>query len=203
MNDQIELVVFDLFGTLFQYSVRHHPFDQILRAAKDGGRKPRADDARILMTTGGRIEDIFAALDILPSKEQLNEFSQLVGLELEGLSLFDDVSETLTALQDQGKKIAICSNLAQPYGKALNVLLPNLNALIFLSYEVGLIKPEFGIYQWIEDQSGICRNKTLFIGDTYEADYKGPIEFGFKAKHLVRNKPTSVDQIRSLLEIIQ
>jgi FMN phosphatase YigB (HAD superfamily) len=58
-------VIFDLYGTLVKFGVMHHPFRQLLKWARDNGRKVRADDARQLMTTNG---DIFMLADHLGIK---------------------------------------------------------------------------------------------------------------------------------------
>lgn len=59
-----KLVVFDLFGTLVEYGVMHHPLRQLLMWARDNGRRPKPDDARRLMTVDGKLPDLVAMLGI-------------------------------------------------------------------------------------------------------------------------------------------
>lgn len=73
----------------------------------------------------------------------------------------------------------------------------------FLSYEVGFIKPDPEIYQKIIFESGCKSESCLFIGDTFIADYDGPIKNGFQARHLIRDQKSYDHTIRSLIEIIE
>lgn len=117
--------------------------------------------------------------------------------------MFEDVIPTLTKLQSLGIPIAICSNLAQPYGAILDRLLPQFSLLKFLSYEIGFIKPEPEIYRKIVVESGCKSESCLFIGDTFIADYDGPIKNGLQARHLVRNQKSYDHTIVSLGEILE
>ena len=73
-----------------------------------------------------------------------------------------------------------------PYGKVVSSLLPTLDVYAW-SYEVGAIKPEPQIYQYLIDQLGCHAKEVLFIGDTPLADFSGPNEFGMSA-HLIDRK---------------
>jgi HAD superfamily hydrolase (TIGR01549 family) len=84
-----------------------------------------------------------------------------------------------------GFRLALCSNLAMPYGKVVSSLLPSLDAYAW-SYEVGAIKPESQIYQYLIDQLQCHAKDILFIGDTPLADYSGPTEFGMSARLIDR-----------------
>ncbi|RFQ12203.1 HAD family hydrolase, partial [Pseudomonas sp. ATCC 13867] len=44
-----EVVVFDVFGTLLRIGDRKHPFLKLMKLARNMGRRPTPDDARILM----------------------------------------------------------------------------------------------------------------------------------------------------------
>lgn len=55
VSAQTKLVILDLFGTLVKYGVMHHPFRQVLKWARDNGRRPELDDARRLMTVDGKL----------------------------------------------------------------------------------------------------------------------------------------------------
>lgn len=202
MSRSSALVVFDLYGTLVQFGVMHHPFRKILLWAREQGRKPQADDARRIMTADKVNEDLFAELNIFPTKQMLLKLNREIQEELDSLTLFDDVLPTLTTLLGMGVRLAICSNLARPYGAVVDKLLPQIDVIRCLSYEVGAIKPELEIYDWIVRNSHVTPEQTLFIGDTYVADYEGPIKYGFKARHLVRNQPSEGFTIASLGEII-
>lgn len=69
-------------------------------------------------------------------------------MKLASLELYPDVAPTLSALARRGIPLAVCSNLASPYGIVLERLLGNYEFIWFLSYQLGCIKmPQ--IYQAI------------------------------------------------------
>lgn len=97
--------------------------------------------------------------------------------ELSSLTLFDDVVPTLNALQSRSIRVGLCSNLAQPYGAVIDRLLADFDLEQFLSYELGTIKLEAHIYKSILSRFNGEADQCLFIGDTFEADYAGPIDY--------------------------
>jgi putative hydrolase of the HAD superfamily len=52
---------------------------------------------------------------------------------------------------------------------------------VVTSVEVGWRKPHPAIYAAALDATGADRARTVFVGDTYEADYRGPTRFGLRA----------------------
>ncbi|HTF95288.1 MAG TPA: HAD family hydrolase [Cellvibrio sp.] len=198
-----DLVIFDLFGTLIQYGAMHHPFHQLLKWARENGRQPKVDDARKLMTINADIPELAAALNISAPSLFIDQIKTNIQEELDSLSLYADVKPTLRALSDRGIPFAICSNLAFPYGEAVDRLLSEFQFIRCMSYEVGFIKPDAGIYQFLIDKTNVRPENCLFIGDTLLADYDGPTQFGMNALHLVRDKPVGNHfTINSLTEII-
>lgn len=197
-----ELVVFDLFGTLIKFGVMHHPFRELLKWARENGREVRSDDARVLMTTNGDLRELSTRLGINAPQELLINLQLKINDELASLTLFDDVIPVLSTLQDLTIPVAICSNLAQPYGAIMEKLLCEFKLQKFLSYEVGFIKPESKIYDLISESTEIPKSSILFIGDTYLADYEGPIKNGFQARHLVRDELCEGIKIGSLGDIL-
>ena len=77
----------------------------------------------------------------------------------------------MNVLKRRGTLIAICSNLAAPYGAAIERLLPQNELIKCLSYQVGHIKPEPEIYAEIINKSGVQAADILFVGDTFLADF--------------------------------
>ncbi len=203
MRDVADMVVFDLFGTLIRFGLRHHPYRKILTWAKEQGRRPYPDDARILMTINKPPHALFAQLGIAVPSAMLEKFHHEVDEELSSLTLFDDVEPTMTAIMNRGVRLAVCSNLAAPYGRVLQDLLPaHPDLLRCLSYDVGAIKPDPAIYRWLEEHSGIAAKKMLFVGDNYIADVEGPRSVGMNALYLKRNSSPGDGSIGSLIELI-
>jgi HAD superfamily hydrolase (TIGR01549 family) len=196
------VVIFDLFGTLIKFGVQHHPFRQLLKWARENGRQVLPVDARTVMTINGGIDAISDGLGIKTPRELVQKIESEIEDELSSLSLFDDVIPTLNALQARGIKIGVCSNLAQPYGAVIGRLLANCDLEVFLSYELGTIKPEAQIYESILNRFNCDPEHCLFIGDTFEADYAGPIAVGMSALHLTRSGVSQHYQISSLVDVL-
>ncbi len=199
---KINCVSFDIFGTLIKFGLQHHPFRQLLKWARENGRQVRPDDARTVMTINGGFYAIRQGLDINPPRELVQKIESQIEDELSSLTLFDDVIPTLNALQSRGIRIGLCSNLAQPYGAVIGKLLAEFDLEQFLSYELGTIKPEAQIYESILNRFNCDPDQCLFIGDTFEADYAGPIAVGMKALHLTRSGATQAHQISSLVDML-
>jgi HAD superfamily hydrolase (TIGR01549 family) len=197
-----QLVVFDLYGTLIRFGTTHHPFRKILKWAHALGRQPLATDARTLMTINDEPESLFRAMGIPAPDDLLRSFQQEIQEELDSLTLFNDVIPTLEKLVEAKIGLAICSNLAKPYGAIIDRLLPDFSFTRILSFEVGYIKPEHGIYEAIVNKTGVHKENILFVGDTFVADYEGPARYGFKALHLYRERPVHQHQIEALSDII-
>ena len=202
INTVPKLVIFDLFGTLVKFGIMHHPYRKLLKWARENGRAVQADDARYLMTTNLNVTELAASMSIHAPQILLDQINKEIDEELQSLALYDDVYPVFEQLNSQGVAIAICSNLAKPYGEAVELLPPEIPLLKGLSYELGTIKPEPEIYAWILKTAGVDAAETLFIGDTFIADYEGPIKMGIPALHLTRKGSTMPHEISSLREII-
>jgi FMN phosphatase YigB (HAD superfamily) len=109
--------------------------------------------------------------------------------EIESISLFPDAVPTLTALKDRGIKVALCSNLAAPYGPPVLKLLPFQPDFCAWSYEAKAVKPQPAMYRYLCDGLACRPNEILMVGDTVEADVTGPREFGMYGYHLDRRFP--------------
>ena len=201
MNHTPKMLVFDLYGTLIQFGVKRHPYRRILKWAKEQGRKPAPDDARIIMTLDEGPNRAFERLGIRPPDELMHQFFLDINEELDSLSLYDDVVPTLNRARSCGLTLAVCSNLAKPYGAAVEKLLSQFDLLECLSYQVGAIKPEEQIYNCLVESSGYRAGDIIFIGDNRIADYEGPSQFGFRALHLIRGSAPADRSIGSLAEV--
>lgn len=201
-NDKPKVVIFDVYGTLVKFGVMHHPFRQLLKWARENGRTPKPDDARTLMTINGDVPKLASALGIEATDELIEQIQLHIQEELDSLTLYDDVLPTLAALRGYNIPIAICSNLAFPYGKAIDLLLKEQQLIRALSYETGFIKPEPGIYHAVISQLQVRPEECLFVGDTLLADYEGPRQFGMSAYHLVRGTPSNGRSINSLADVL-
>ncbi|WP_062057833.1 HAD family hydrolase [Cellvibrio sp. OA-2007] len=197
-TEKPKVVIFDLYGTLVKFGVMHHPFRVLLKWAREQGRAARGDDARQLMTVDADLFQLAKHLGINAPKQILAQLQSQIDEELASLTLFEDVVPTLETLQSLRIPIAICSNLAQPYGAVIDQLLSRMELHRFLSYEVGFIKPEPPMYNQIVTELRVKSAHCLFIGDTFIADYEGPIKNGMQARHLARDHPPTNHTLSSL-----
>ena len=82
-----------------------------------------------------------------------------------------DTATVLHALQRQGIRIAVVSNIAfnlRPAFERLGVL-GDVDEFV-LSFEVGAVKPSPEIFQTALDRLGVAAQDTLMVGDSEEAD---------------------------------
>lgn len=201
-NNKPTVVIFDLYGTLIKFGVMYHPFRTLLKWAREQGRPARVDDARQLMTIDADLFHLARHLDINAPEDMLAQLQSQIDDELASLTLFEDVIPALEMLKSLGIPVAICSNLAQPYGAVIDRLLSRVELHRFLSYEVGFMKPEPQIYHRIVTDLCVTSAQCIFIGDTFIADYEGPIKSGMQARHLTRNHPPTNHTLNSLGAVI-
>lgn len=188
MQIKPKAVIFDLFGTIVRYRIQRHPYRQLLKWAREQGRKPQPNDARTIMTTNAEIGQLAAHMEIPAPNSLIKKLTDDIEMELQSLELFDDVEPTLDALQNKNIQLAICSNLAKPYGAAISQLLAGYSFTKILSFECGFIKPEPSIYKFAATEMNVDAANCLFVGDTLLADVQGPCNAGMQALHLVRNE---------------
>lgn len=178
-------VIFDAFGTLLQIQQGTHPFRQILKLGIAQGRRPHPSDIRVLMTQSLGLEEAAKHFGIDIAPEQLQDLEQSLGAEVASIKAYPDGLEALHLLREAGIKVSVCSNLAKPYGAAVDRLLPDLDAY-GLSFEVGAMKPEKAIYQATVEQMGLDLADCAMVGDSQRCDRDGPAAFGIKGHYLGR-----------------
>ena len=179
------VIIFDVFGTLVKIEKRRSPYRKLMKWLKENGRQPKPDDAKFIMSQNLSFTELIKLLGINIPEQLLQELAHDLDEEIQSIILYEDTLSTLEELKKLGFRLALCSNLAMPYGKVVSSLLPNIDTYAW-SYEVGAIKPESQIYQYLIDQLECRAKDVLFIGDTPLADYSGPNEFGMSARLIDR-----------------
>lgn len=193
------IIVFDVFGTLVKIGERRSPYRKLMKWLKENGRQPKSDDAKFIMSQNLSFTELVKLLGINIPDQLLQELDHDLSEELQSIVLYGDTLSTLEELKKLGFRLALCSNLAMPYGKVVSSLLPNIDAYAW-SYEVGAIKLESQIYQYLIDQLECHAKDVLFIGDTPLADYSGPSEFGMSARLIDRkNGQKLVDVLADII----
>ena len=191
---QPSIIVFDVFGTLVKIGERRFPYRNLMKWLKQNGRKPNPDDAKLIMSHNLDFIELAMLLRTDIPKQLLKELKSDLNEELQSIVLYEDTLSTLEELKKLGFKLALCSNLAMPYGEVVSSLLPTLDAYAW-SYEVAVIKPEPKIYQSLIDQVDCQASEVLFIEDTALADFTGPTTFGMSARLINRNNGQTLAEV--------
>lgn len=200
MNQSPKVIVFDAFGTLVKIGTSRSPYRKLMKWLKANGRKPSAQDAKIIMTNPLDIAQLARKFGAELPERILNEINSDLQLELSTIQLYEDTVSTLQTLKESGFKIALCSNLALPYGEQLRKLLPDYFDTVVFSYEVGAIKPEHQIYEVTQAYFGCEFSEMLFIGDHPILDVETPLSLGMSARCIERHKNQKLlDIIRDLI----
>ncbi len=180
-----QAVIFDAFGTVVQITKPTHPFKKLLAHGRAQGRETDPKDTAALMTNPLSLAQAADHFGIDISSADLALIQSLLDAELESLERFSDAEFCISALQSAGVKIAICSNLAMPYGAAVDDLWPGLDAYGY-SYVLGAIKPDPRIYEAVLTKLGVEARNVWMIGDSVRCDRDGPTGAGIKGHYLNR-----------------
>ncbi|WP_157314453.1 HAD family hydrolase [Chitinibacter sp. GC72] len=195
LSDHPKAVIFDVFGTLLEIGQQHHPYLLLMRYLRAQGRQPQADDSRTILTFDGSLAELAAHLGTTVPADQLATCEAALQADLNSIACFVDVAESFAALRQRGCRIAICSNLAQTYGARVMELLPDADVYA-MSYQLGHIKPEPEIYQYVLDKLNLAATDCIFIGDSTYADRDGAKAMGMDGRLLDR---PSGQQLKGLL----
>lgn len=200
----IKAVAFDVFGTLVRIERPTRPFRKLVRLLHEAGRRRQRDDGVRAMSSVLDLRQAASLFGGMVSEDDLCALEAELHDEIQSISLFDDAIPTMAALKDRGIKVALCSNLAAPYGPPVLKLLTVQPDFCAWSYEASAVKPQPEIYQYLCDGIGCRPEEVLMIGDTMDADMVGPRKFGIHGYHLNRqaSTPASSDSLRSLRDVL-
>ncbi|WP_193789560.1 HAD family hydrolase [Salipiger sp. CCB-MM3] len=174
----IELICFDLFGTLVEIREPRWPHLKLVRAMQGKGKCPHY---RILLTRSIPLAHVPSTFDAPVASEALSAAQEDLSHELASIRLRDGVSAMLAGLS---VPYAVCSNLSVDYAPALEIH-PDLSpAFSVLSFEVGYVKPDPEIYEITLAKACLRPDQVLFVGDTPGADIEGPQKAGMRAMHI-------------------
>lgn len=179
IKSNIQAICFDAFGTLVDITDKHRPYRGLLDALDSKASLALKDR---VMREPLSLQDCIAGFGPSLPEETKQALEQGLSNELASIRVRPHINELWTHLKQSGYKIALCSNLALPYGPALLKALPGETDALILSYETGFIKPEAEIYQLVCDKLGLPAQNILFTGDTLLADVTGPKAFGMEAE---------------------
>ena len=194
------VIVFDLYNTLVCIEKNTHFFLNLYQRSENGFGIDRKTYRRLLLTRS--LEQLKA---IFPPdfKTLYNENKHILERELNSVELYDDVIETISALEEN-HQLFILSNLAEPYKQPLLELgICNFFTKAYFSCDVGLIKPQPEIFKLIEEKTGKSGKDILMVGDSESSDMNGARSMGWDFLKIVRNRTKNdAYEINSLKELI-
>ena len=174
----IQAICFDAFGTLVEITDKRQPFRALLQGGVTGLT------AEEVLTKPLNLREVAAGVSHEPGEGSLAELEADLRAECASVRLRPGIAEVWQSLRERGLRIAVCSNLALPYGSPLLSALPDTPEAVILSYEVGLAKPDPVIFHLVCDRLGLQPAEILFVGDTSSADTDGPQAIGMSAIHI-------------------
>jgi HAD superfamily hydrolase (TIGR01509 family) len=190
---EIRAVCFDAFGTLVEITDKRGPFRTLLR----GGVK--SITAEEVLTKPLNLREVAARVGHELGEGGLVELEADRQAECASVRLRPGIAEIWQSLRDRGLRIAVCSNLALPYGAPLLSVLPDTPDAVILSYQVGLVKPDPAIFRLVCDRLGFQPAEILVLGDTLSADVEGPKAIGMPAMLISEFEPIEKDRLSSVL----
>ncbi|MBD8707181.1 HAD family hydrolase [Pseudomonas sp. CFBP 13711] len=181
----VTTAIFDAFGTLVKIGEGTHPYRKILKLGIEQGRRPKANDAEVLMSSPMDLREAADYFGIRVESVFLSQLEADLQDELASIEAYPDGLATVAALQAAGIKVAVCSNLAKPYASAIERLYPTLDGYSF-SFAVGVIKPSSKIYSHATHSVQAPPHETWMIGDSKLCDCDGPARIGIRGFFLDR-----------------
>jgi HAD superfamily hydrolase (TIGR01509 family) len=174
----IDVVCFDVFGTLIDITDRRRPFAHLKRKmTPEKALKFR----RLAMTTNMTLAEIDAEILAGATVADLERAQIAIAREVASTRLRPGVPEMLAAIP---VPFGLCSNLSSDYVPAV-FRFPEIRPLFrILSCRVGHMKPDPRIYELVLEAAGVPADHVLFVGDTPAADLEGPIRAGMRAVHI-------------------
>jgi HAD superfamily hydrolase (TIGR01509 family) len=176
--DEIDVVVFDAFGTLVEIADRHRPFAPLMRKMTP---EKVLRFCRMAMTTNLTLAELTAEIEGGATVADLVVAQTAIAHEVASVRIRDGVAEMLAALPT---RYGVCSNLSVDYVAALERFPEISPAFRVLSCQVGCMKPDPAIYAHVIEAAGVPPHRILFTGDTPVADIDGPTRAGMRAMHI-------------------
>ena len=140
---------------------------------------------------------------ILPSQSFFDELYYDFGTP-KPWRIFDDVLPTITALREQGTRLAVISNWDDRLCPLLETLeLAREFEVILVSAEVGHTKPAPEIFQAAAEALRLPSSEILHVGDSENEDHHGAQTAGFQSRWLCRDSAEPIGHsIPSLMDLL-
>jgi HAD superfamily hydrolase (TIGR01549 family) len=180
----IQVIAFDAFGTLCRITDARNPYGQLfhcLGADKAAARKlALTEPLDFAQLASVLCPDLALVASTVPGLS-LDLISELSSIEP-----FGEAVDTLAKLKAGGFRVAIVSNLAQPYTPTVLRLFDGLCDSFIFSCAVRAAKPQPQIFKALCESLNVSPQQVLMVGDNKRNDYDGALAFGMNAVHLDR-----------------
>ena len=176
--DDIDLLVFDLFGTLVEIGSRRRPFAHLRRRMSP---EKASRFRRMAMTTELTLAELDAEIEGGATIADLSLAQVSIAHEVASVRIRPGVREMLPTLP---VPYGLCSNVSVDYVLALDRFPEISPAFRVLSCFAGYMKPDPRIYELVLEAAGVPADRVLFVGDTPAADIDGPTKAGMRAMHI-------------------
>lgn len=185
-------VVFDLFGTLIDFSFRRYEaaLADIARIVgvlpepfADAFRQTMYDQEMALLSWRQALERTWQAGGAVPDRAaREGAFGQYLAFNREVLAPRKEATETLARLKAKGLGIGLISNTYHPVPALFREtpLAEFVDVAVF-SCEEGIRKPDRRIYLLTCERLGVAPSETLFVGDGSGDELTGAVQVGMQA----------------------
>ena len=157
----IASVIFDLFGTLIHLPRDTKPYLQLCRAISDSSRLRES-----LVVEAPTLADFCDHLGV-SHPPNLSDIQRDLGADIDLAETFPESLAALQTLRERGLRVALISNLASPYKRAVVRLdLESYFDTILYSCDIGIAKPDLDIYRDALTKLNATAESTLMVGDS-------------------------------------
>ena len=193
----IDAVIFDLFGTLIHLPRDTNPYLQLCRAIGDSSRIRQS-----LVVDAPTLADFCDHLGV-SHPPNLPDIQRDLDADIDRAETFPETLAVLQTLRERGLRVALISNLASPYKRAVVRLnLESYFDTILYSCDLGIAKPDPEIYRDALSKLNATADSTLMVGDSQRSDVDGPMAVGIHGFLIDRNGESSGDSIlRALTDV--
>lgn len=205
---QIQVVVFDLYGTLLHITQKTNPYKRLwedigLETSEQIGF---ARNAALMMSFSSLKDYLKFLQEFLPCfNRDVLSYEQEIRQEVMSAELYPDTMSVLNTLREGELKLGLISNLATPYKEPFFTLgLDVYFDRITFSCEVGFVKPQKAIYQKMAMNLGIDPTRILVVGDSVKNDVEGPQSIEMNTVHLDRSgvSPNSICTLEGIFDYL-
>jgi putative hydrolase of the HAD superfamily len=194
-----QAIVFDLWGTLVDECIYPEANRLIYERKKaetadvlgvdlgnfsrawSAGKDQRNIDA--FSSTEDALSHICRELGVEPGEDRIRAAAEMrYEYVREALMPRPGALETISSLRESGYKVGLISNCTEEVARLWEStpFAPLMDATL-LSFEVGLAKPDVGIYELAATQLGVAAGRCLFVGDGSGGELTGATKAGMAA----------------------